>query len=183
MGKLVGPLRRFGVQLGDFSLHSGSGSLGDQNCTIAVRALNAVVRIGLDSVSFIGNNPTWQSTETFAAEVDSLVAEIEAALAPSPVSMQVELSCHVLAGSQTVPSSTTSRLVNQELLGPAQFYAVGVYRYDGSLVLDKSAVHENAIFLKVSRIFDVVMSFTQAIPKVLEDELAALRLLDLSEVG
>ncbi|MBL8218687.1 MAG: hypothetical protein JNL62_05640 [Bryobacterales bacterium] len=181
-GKVLLPFRKYGVELRDITFNPNPGNLSEQSIVITLRTISAVVKIGLDSLIVFTNNPSWDSMEQFLVTIDAVLRDFRSVIGRPPLRQEGELALHIMADGGLHNAGGTARLIHQELLGEAQFYAVGVYREDSALVIDKSTAHENAVFLKIQRSFEGSVAFSEAFPKLLSDELAALRLIGFDSI-
>jgi len=178
---LVSPLRAAGVELSDFSFNKDAANVGDLYLNVAIRRLNAAVRIGLDTVTFIVANPSWEAAPRLVAVFDQVSGEIRNVVGASPKSQEATLAFHVSPGSLDFGKITTS-LVSANLVGNCLFCGVSLHKADGTLLIDKSLRYEGAAFVRLQRTFAGDALFADIAARLYEDEIAALRLLGLSEI-
>lgn len=174
-------LRPVGVELTDIFFNKDASNVGESYLNISIRRLNAAVRIGLDTVTFIAANPNWEQAPRLVQIFDGVSARIREVLQIRPAFQEATLSFHVTQGSTDFKISTAA-LVNRDLVGDSLFCGISIHRNDGALIIDKSLRYENAAFVRLQRRFAGEASFSTVASRVYEDELAALRLLGLSSV-
>ena len=177
---LFGLLRTIGVELTDFSFNNGT-NFGETYLNISIRRLNAAVRIGLDTVTFIAANPNWGMAPQLVSIFDHVSDSIRELLKTAPKWQETTLALHVTPGTADFRTSTAS-LVNTTLLGEALFYGVSLHRVDSTLVIDKSLSYEGAAFVRLQRKQRGDARFSEAAPRIYEDEVSALHLLGIAGV-
>jgi hypothetical protein len=175
---LLAPLRPLGVGLADFSFNKDPANVGETYLNISIRGLNAVVRIGLDTVTFIAANPDWEMAPQFVPIFDQISERVRGLLGIAPKSQEATLAFHVTPGASDFRQATAS-LVNRNVVGECHFYGVSLHRGDGALIIDRSLRYEGAAFVRLQRIFDGDTRFTEVASRLYEDEVAALRLLGI----
>ena len=174
-------LKKWKVGLSDISWNRNSGSLQDLQLTFNVTDLRAIIKIGLDSLSCVAVNPDWSEAASLV-ELFSNALEVVCKVGKTDVSVhENSLAMHVRGGDKTL-DAITAGFVNEKALGPAQMYGVSIYQQDFSLVLDKSARYENAVFVRIYRKLAVGIDFVQVAKTLYEDEVKALALLGLREL-
>jgi hypothetical protein len=178
---LVLPLRAVGVELSDLSFNKDAANIGDLYLNISIRRLNAAVRIGLDTVTFIAANPDWGIAPQLVAVFDQISGQIHNVVEVSPKSQEATLAFHVSPGTEDFGKITAS-LVNGNVVGECLFCGISLYRSDGALVIDKSLRYEGAAFVRLQRRFAGDALLADVAAQLYEDEAAALRLLGITEV-
>jgi len=178
---LFGLLRTVGVELTDFSFNKDATNVGETYLNISIRRLNAVVRIGLDTVTFIAANPDWGMAPQLVSVFDQISGSIRETLKIVPKWQETTLAFHVTPGTADFRASTSS-LVNTSLLGEALFYGVSLHRADGALIIDKSLRHEGAAFVRLQRKLPGDARFSEVAARIYEDEVSALHLLGIAGV-
>lgn len=181
VAELVPPLRAAGVELTDFSMNKDAANIGELYLNISIRRLNAAVRIGLDTLTFIAANPNWEIAPQLVAIFDRISSQVRNVVGISPKSQEATLAFHVSPGTLDFGKITAS-LVNGNVVGECLFCGVSLYKSDGALVIDKSLRYEGAAFVRLQRRFagDALLSDVAA--QLYQDEVAALRLLGIAEV-
>lgn len=174
-------LRPIGVELTDFSFNKESAIVGETYLNVSIRKLNAAVRIGLDTVTYIAANPSWEMAPELVSLFDQISERIRGLLRALPQSQHATLAFHVTPGATDFALRTGS-LVNKDALGECLFYGVSLHRREGALVIDKSLRYEGAAFVRLERRFSGDAMLAEVASRLLEDELAALRLLGIQEV-
>jgi hypothetical protein len=81
---LFGLLRAIGVELTDFSFNKDATNVGETYLNISIRQLNAAVRIGLDTVTFIAANPDWGKAPQLVSIFDRISDNIRETLRTVP---------------------------------------------------------------------------------------------------
>jgi hypothetical protein len=178
---LFGVLRTHGVELTDFSFNKDATSVGEHYLNISIRRLNAAVRIGLDTVTFIAANPAWEIAPQLANIFDQVSCSIRETLKTSPRWQETTLAFHVTPGAADFRANTAP-LVNTSLLGEALFYGVSLHRADSVLIIDKSLRHEGAAFVRLQRKLPGDARFSDVAARIYEDEVSALHLLGIAGV-
>jgi hypothetical protein len=178
---LFSPLRAIGAELGDFSFNKDPTNVAETCLNIALRKLNAGVRIGLDTVTFVATNPYWELATQLVPVFDEVSSRIRKVVGVGPKSQDATLAFHVTPGKSDFRTATAS-LVNKEKIGESLFYGVSLYKSDGALVIDKSQRHEGAAFVRIQRRFAGDALFAEVAAELYKAELAALNLLDIAEV-
>jgi hypothetical protein len=175
-------LRGVGVELSDYSLNTNAANVGDSWLNISLRKLNATVRIGLDTVTFIAANPYWAMTPLLVPVFDQLSDKIRSVAGASPKFQEATLAFHVTSGTVDFRKMTAT-LVNKEIAGECLFHGISLHRPDNTvLIIDKSLRYENAAFIRLQRRFSPEVLFAEIVARLYDDEVAALRLLGISGV-
>jgi hypothetical protein len=175
-------LRNSGVELTDFRLNKDTTNLGDTYLQIAVRKLNAAIRIGLDSVTYLAGNPDWSMAPHLVDLFDRVSAGIQKFVGEIPTSQQMTFAFHVTSGEVNLHEKT-AQLVNQAALGEATFYGLSLYHEHGSTVIDKSLRYESAAFIRLQRRFGGTLTFAEIAPQIYEDEVKTLELLGIRGIA
>ncbi len=174
-------LRKDGVGLSDFSFNKDAANVGEVYLNVNIRSLNAAVRIGLDWIVFIAANPAWER----AAEIVEIFERISEGMQETvdivPAEQQSTLAFHVTSGDVDF-RTTTSLLVNGDLVGEALFYGISLHRSDSVLIIEKSIKYDGAAFVRLQRTFAGSTSLSDVVLKLYDDELSALRLIGIPEV-
>jgi hypothetical protein len=178
---ILKPLREIGVELTDVSFNKDATSLGDTYLNCSIRKLNAAVRVGLDVVTFIAANPDWGLAPQLVPTFDHIAEQIRNLVGASPKSQEAILAFHVTPGTADFRQAT-SNLVNTRVVGECIFYGVSLHRTDGAVIIDKSLRHEGAAFVRLQRRFAGEVSFADVASRLFEDEIAARRMLGISDV-
>lgn len=178
---LAGVVREWGGGLSDFTFNRDASSVGDNYLSIAIRRLDAAVRIGLDSVTFVAANPYWQKADQLSRLFDQISSSIVKTIGRSPSSQEATLAFHVTSGSLDF-ATTTAAFVNKDVVGACDFYGISLHRKDSSVVIDKSLGYDHAAFVRLRRTFPGSVTFAEVAAALFEDEIAALRLLGIQEI-
>lgn len=181
MSALVSPLRALGVDLSDFSFNKDATNVGESYLNISIRKLNAAVRIGLDTVTFIAANPYWELGPQLVPVFDQVSGQIRNVVGSAPKSQEATLAFHVTPGTSDFAKMTAS-LVNRDVVGECLFYGVSLHRNNGALIIDKSLRYEGAAFVRLQRRFAGDVQFAEIAAQLYQEEVAALRLLGIPEV-
>ena len=174
-------LRPYGVELSDFGFNKDAKNVAETYLNIAIRKLNAAVKIGLDNLTFVAGNPDWGMAPQFVELFDGISSRVWRQVGVQPVSQEITLAFHVTVESAPL-KDLTSVLVNRDVLGEAEFYGISVHRGDGSLIIDKSLRYERAAFVRVQRTFSGAQPFAEIALHLYEDEKHALNLLGITEI-
>ncbi len=75
IGRLYPILQNWGVELGDFSFNKGATNAAETHRNVAVRRLNAAIRVGLNYVTDIAANPDCSMAPQFVELFDSVACE------------------------------------------------------------------------------------------------------------
>lgn len=178
---LLGTLRTVKVELTDFSFNKDAANISEISLNVAIRKLNAAVRIGLDMVTFIVSNPDWGMVPQLLPVIDAISQALHDVVHAKPKSQETTLAFHVTPGTADFGAST-ALLVNQRLVGESLFYGISLHRTDGALIIDKSLRYEGAAFVRIQRRFSGNVPFSEVASKMYEDEVSALGLLGLAGV-
>jgi hypothetical protein len=181
IGVLFPIVRKWGVALTDFSFNKEATNVGENYMNVAVRKLNAVVRVGLDNVTYIAANPDWSMAPQLVELFDSLASIVGKFVEQAPTTQQLTLAFHVTAGDIDLKKAS-AQLVNHELLGDAEFFGISLHQNNGSIVIDKSLRYENAAFIRLQRTFPGAMTFAEIAPQIYEEEVKALSLIGITGV-
>jgi len=174
-------LRPVNVELTDFSFNKDAANIGETHLNISIRKLNAAVRIGLDSVTFIASNPDWSMAQQLIPVFEGIARRIQEILQAEPKWQESTLAFHVTPGTADFKTSTAS-LVNPALVGESLFCGISLHRGDGALIIDKSLRHEGAAFVRLQRRFSGNTTFPDVASTLYADEVSALRLLGVTGV-
>ena len=178
---LFAALRMANVELTDFSFNKDAANIGEIYLNISIRALNAAVRIGLDTVTFIVSNPDWSMAPQLSSVFEAVSERVRELLQLKPRSQETTLAFHVTPGTADFRAST-ALLVNQSLVGDSLFCGISLHRNDGNLIIDKSLRYEGAAFVRLQRKFPGDATFSDVSSRLYEDEVSALRLLGVTGV-
>jgi hypothetical protein len=176
---LFSSLRSFGVELTDFSFSKDVANVGDSYLNIAVHQLNSAVRVGLDRVTYVAQNPDWGMALRLVELFDGVSTKIQKFVGNTPESQQVTLAFHVIPGTIDL-GERTAQLVTHELLAGAKFYGLSLHYERKSVVIDKSLRYTGAAFIRLQRTFDGSTAFADIAPELYEDEVSVLKLLGIS---
>jgi hypothetical protein len=91
------------------------------------------------------------------------------------------LAFHVTVGDLD-PHQKTSLLVNQSLIGEADFCGTSMYRDNGSTVIDKSLRYDRAAFIRIQRKFGGTLSFAEIAPIIHDEEGRTLNLIGITGI-
>ena len=175
---LLKELRAGGVELSDFTFNKEVATAGDAHLNVTIRRLNAAVRIGLDTVTFIAVNPDWTEVPDLTLVFDRVSEIVCTVIGAKPVSQQAVLAFHVTEGAIDFHEKTAS-LINRNLVGEADFWGVSRRRDKQALIIDKSLKYERAAFVRLERTFPGSARFPEVASSLYEDEIVALSLLGI----
>lgn len=178
---LAAVVREWGAGLADFTFNRDAANLGDTQLSIAIRQLDAEVRLGLDSATFVAANPYWQKADQLSLLFDRMSSHISKIAGCLPSLQETTLAFHVTPGSLDF-ASATGTFVNKAVVGACDFYGISLHQKDRSVVIDKSYRHDGAAFIRLRRTFTGSVTFAEVAAELFEDELAALRLLGIQEI-
>jgi hypothetical protein len=178
---LFASLRTTGVDLTDFSFNNNATNVGENHLNVAIRKLNAAIRIGLDAITFIAANPDWGMAPELIRVFDQSAEQIWKMLHRVPDSQEATLAFHVTSGTTDFRANTAS-LVNPKLVGDSLFCGIALHRADGALMIDKSLRHDGAAFVRLQRRFPGNTRFSEVASRLYEDEVFALRLLGIEDI-
>jgi hypothetical protein len=173
-------LREVGVELSDYSFNNVA-NVGETYLNISIRRLDAAVRIGLDTVTFIAANPYWAQTPELIPLFDQLSDRIRDVVGALSKFQEATLAFHITPGTSDF-RETTAAFVNKNVVGDCLFYGVSLHRTDSALIIDKSLRHEGAAFIRLQRRFATDTLFAEIAARMYEDEVTALRLLGIAGV-
>lgn len=178
---LAGVAREWGGGLADFVFNKDAATLGDTHLSISIRQLDAEVRIGLDSATFVAANPYWQKADQLSLRFDQISSHIAKVVGCPPSSQETTLAFHVTPGSLDF-TSATGAFVNKDVVGASDFYGISLHWKDRSVVIDKSLRYDHAAFIRLRRTFVGSVTFAEVAAALFEDEIGALRLLGIQEI-
>jgi hypothetical protein len=135
----------------------------------------------MDRVIFIAANPVWERASEIVGVFEKVSERMQETVKLAPSEQQSILGFHVTSGDVDF-RTTTSFLVNTDLLGKALFHGISLHRTDSALIIEKSIKYESAAFVRLQRTFAGSSPFSDIVRKLYEDELAALRLIGILEV-
>ena len=181
ISELHSVLRAYGVELTDFSFNKEPANVGETFLAVNVRKLNVVIRVGVDHITYMVGNPDWGVAPQLVELFDTVSQAVWSFLGQEPVTQQLTLAFHVTPGATPLRHSS-SKLVNCEALGDADFYGISVHRESDSLVIDKSLRYDNAAFIRIQRTHKGPVGFSIVARQLYADELKALDLLNISGV-
>jgi hypothetical protein len=173
-------LKELGVEMADFSFNKEASSLGDVFLNIALRKLDAAVKIGLDFVTFSAANPDWAEASRLISTFEQVARVVCGMVEATPASQQSTLALHVRSDTVDVAAATAA-LVRKDMVGEAAFYGVSLHRSAGTVIIDKSVKYERAAFVRLQRRFVGEDLFPYIAAKLYEDEVFAFRLLGLMD--
>jgi len=170
---LLPVLRPAGVELSDFSFNNNVNSLAEIYLHIAIRKLRAGVRVGLDGVTFIGENPNWSMLAQLVSVFERVSDAIIGVVGRPPEHQESTLAFHVVLPNVNL-ADVTGALFDRNKVGNHSFYGVSLHESDGVLIVDKSLRHENAAFVRLQRRFEGGVIFTQIAERLYHEEIRAL---------
>jgi len=174
-------LKGWGIGLGDITWNKEPSSYNDFQITINVLKLNAQIKFGLDSTTFIATNPDWSGAKELMELFKAAMDVIQKAATAGISSQDVALAMHVRTGEKS-SKQTMSAFVNADLLGPAQMYGISVYKEDSWFVVDKSVRYPDCFFVRLQRRHGASASFDDIARRLYEDELKVLQMLGLGNL-
>ncbi|HEY2467768.1 MAG TPA: hypothetical protein VGI45_07990 [Terracidiphilus sp.] len=178
IGVLYSLLRHRGVELTDFGFNKDAANVGETYLNLSIRKLNAAIRVGLETVTYVVANPDWSMAPQLVELFDTVSATLSKFVEQVPASQQFTLAFHVTSGEIDL-RGMTSKLVNRELLGDAEFFGISLHQKEGSIVIDKSLRYERAAFIRIQRAFPGDMSFAEIAPQIYEEEAKTLGLIGI----
>jgi hypothetical protein len=178
---MVGPLRAEGVELADFSFNKDASNVGENYLNVAIRKLNAAVRIAVDNVTFIAANPDWEMAPQLARIFDHVTDLVRLVVGREATSQSTTLALHVNPGAVDFKLKS-AMLIDPKLSMNAEFCGISVHRRDSTLIIDKSLKYPGAAFVRLQRLFGGNVDFSGIAKQMYEDEVAALRLLGLTAI-
>jgi hypothetical protein len=181
IGLLFPFLRDAGVELTDIGFNKEAANVGETYLNLAIRKLNAVVRIGLDHVTYIAANPDWSMAPQLVELFDAIASAVRKFVEQDPASQQLTLAFHVTAGEVDLHDKT-ARLVNSEVLGDAEFFGISLHQKNGSIVIDKSLRYDRAAFIRLQLTFPGSLTFAEIAPQIYDQEVKALSLIGITGV-
>jgi len=174
-------LHEDGVTLSDFSFSKDAANVGEVYLNVEIRRLQVAARIGLDWIVFIAANPVWERAPDIVEVFEKISERLQEAVGLLPAEQKLTLAFHVTGGDVDF-QTTTSLLVNKDLVGEALFHGISLHRADSSLIIEKSVKYDGAVFVRLQRTFAGRASFPEILQKLFDDEIAALRLIGIPEV-
>ena len=171
-------LRGYDVLLTDFSFTKEAANLGETSLNVAIRTLDAAVKIGLDSIVFSAANPDWGDASNLTAVFERCAEAVREIVRASPSWQEATLLLHLVDESADLRAATAN-LVNTALIGDASFYGISIHRTSGPLLIEKSLRYDNAVFLRIQHKFSGAESLAAIAAKIYEDEVFSLGLLGL----
>lgn len=174
-------LKSQNVSLGDFSFAKTPSNLREVQLTVNVTSVRAILKVGIDTVTFVALNPDWADAPALIQLFEVILKKILEVGNTTLHTQEIALAMHVKPGKLSF-SGRMAELVNKEALGPAEIYGVSVYRSDSTLVIDKSQRYLNSIFIRLNRRFSGEVSFPDIAASLYTDENQALKLLGLQEL-
>lgn len=173
-------LRKWNVGMGEITWNKDAGTYKDLQITFTVSKMNALIKFGVDSATFIAVNPDWPEAPALTELFETAMRTIQQTSKGQIASQWLALAMHVKPGPKPF-RDLMAMLVNTGALGPGQMYGVSVYQQDSSFVIDKSARYPDCVFVRLQRTFGPSISFSEIAKTVYEDESRALGLLGLEE--
>ncbi len=174
-------LHHFGVALSDIGFNKDATNIDEAYLNITVRRLNAAIRVGLESVTYLALNADWNTAPDLVEIYDTVSAKIQDFLQQSPESQIFTLALHVFPGEVNFKEKT-AQLVHVDLIGDAGFYGISAYREDGYTMIDKSLRHEGAAFIRLQRRFSGNVKFAEMAPIIYQEEMKALGFIGISGI-
>jgi len=174
-------LRTLGVEINDFSFNKDAANVGDLHLNVTIRKMNAAVRIGLDTVTYIAANPSWDKATELVTLFDKLSELLSRLIGSIPASQKSTLALHVSPGSADFEVKTR-QLIASDLGSGSIFCGISVHRPDSALIIDKSLKYDGAAFIRLERIFGGDTAIAEIAAATYEDELKALRLLGIPAI-
>jgi hypothetical protein len=181
IGVLYSLLRYQGVELTDFGFNKDAANIGETYLNLSVRKLNAAIRVGLETVTYMAANPDWSMAPQLVELFDSIASTLSKFIEQTPSSQQLTLALHVTGGEIDL-RQMTSKLVNRELLGDAEFFGISLHQKNGSIVIDRSLRYERAAFIRIQRTFPGAMSFAEIAPQIYDEEVKTLSVIGITGI-
>lgn len=181
VNELYSGLRHLNVTVGDISWNRDTASLKDLQLTFNIRKLNAIVKFGVETATFIAMNPDWSEAPALVEMFNLVMGKIKEAGVSEVSSQGIALALHVKPGKVPFVDSM-ERLVNTGMLGKAQMYGISVYNENVSFVIDKSQRYADSVFIRIDRQFGPSESFKEMAESLYADESRVLALLGLQEL-
>ena len=175
------PLRPFGVSLNDFSFNRDAATIAETWLNVEIKSLKAAIRIGLDRVTFMAANPSWNAAPQLVSAFEAVSVAIRKLTDIDAESQTSVLGFHLTAGQGDF-RARTGELVNAAALGDGLFYGVSVHRDDSSLAIERSLSFNNAAFIRLERRLGPRATFPEIATALYADEMAALSLLGIPAI-
>jgi len=175
-------LKEHGVTLADVTWSKEPATFKDMEFTFNIQKLRAIIKTGMDSLTFIAVNPDWSEAPALLSLFDRVRHLILEIGKTNIQSQEIGLAMHVKPGAEPF-SKIMPKLVNTKMLGSAPMYGISVYHDDGSsMVIDRSLRYDGAVFVRLHRSFVPKASFADIAKVLYSDEMQALALLGLEEL-
>ncbi len=182
---LLGSLGQWGLGLENISVNLSAANMAELHTRIELFNRNVVLEIGMGQLRVTANDPNWSEADTLIEVMEKTLSSVRSVLGVDIDRNWVTLAFHFSVQGKE-PGEFTRMFLNpgSELLDEpgVQSFGVSVYREDGHLVLDTSAVYPNALFMRISREFPGNVPFRQVGETIRGEEIRYLGMLGL-EVG
>lgn len=162
-------LKSLNVNASDITFGRESNSLKDAQLTIMIHKLNALIKIGIETVTFGAANPDWSDADVLLEVFSTAMAKIDEVAKAPLTSQEVALAFHLKPGDEPFKTSM-SRFVNAEVLGDAEMYGISVYSQDASYLIDKSVRYPDSLFIRLYRKFGPKSEFKEIAAALFADE-------------
>jgi len=174
-------LAELDVNLSDITWNKDPSSVSDLQLTISILKLNAVLRVGVDTIFFSAFNPAWSEADALARLFGAVLARILQVGKTELKQQAITLAMHVKPGIEPFREALI-KMVRPDVIGEAEMYGVSAYRQDFSFIIDRSSKYKGALFVRLDRTLAPNMSFEEIAKTLYTDEARVLGFVGLEDL-
>ena len=176
-------LARWGLQLRDVTIAS-SNNLEETSATFGLPKLGVQLQVAFGFFKLTVVNPDWSRADQILEVFDAAKAAVVKTVKVGILSQYSILALHITS-SEVKQKEAVARVTEFKGVRSDDVIALGagIYRKDSSLIIDKSAVFDSALFVRIERRHSADIEFRSIVSSIKQDELEALNMLGLEVEG
>ena len=174
--------REWNVTIENISSKQNPNSLSDISTTFTLPGGRIAFSVGLGMSNLFVSNPNWSEAGMIAKVAQAGVTAVVGATGAIVDQQKASIAMHLrpTAGSIKDAVSNLLRLSADELqTEDVRAYGVSIYRKDSTWIVDASATYQDALFMRIDRIWDSQMPLDEGAAQLQADETRVLDLLRL----
>lgn len=183
MSAVYDALTPWGIQLRNVTLAPGN-NMEEANLTFGLPHIGVIVQVALGFFKQTVVNPDWSRANQMIELFEKVKNTVLKSAGAEVKSQHTVLALHVKPEGLQQKECVSRAVEFKTKLGEdVVALGGGIYRRDSSLVFDKSAVFDDAVFVRLERQYPPETKFNSISESILKDEIQALNILGLDVEG
>ena len=179
---VLSAFRPWNVTLENVAYRQNPANLGEVSVTFSLLAGRITFTVGLGSMSVIVSNPTWSESDLITNVLRAGLSGIVGAASLAVGEQRATLAMHVKPAEGSIKELVTALAKPTQgalMGGDVRGYGFSVYRQQSSWVVDTSALHRDALFVRIEHVVGPEVSLEEIAARLRADEIALLNLMNL----